>query len=97
MAKPSIQKQFRSFHKANPHVYRLFRKYARQARRAGHKRYSADALLHVIRWHLFVVTKADPAGAYKINNNYSSRYARMMVKKNPSFKGFFEMRVLKRK
>lgn len=95
--KPTIKEQFKAFDKANPHIYKLFRKFTRIARNAGLPKYSADAILHRIRWHLDVEvihTEAD-IDPFKINNNYSAHYARKMMKRNPAFQGFFETRVLK--
>ena len=42
---PSIEEQFEKWHADNPHVYSLFKDFARQVRSAGHDHYSADAIL----------------------------------------------------
>lgn len=89
---PSIQTRFHRFHERNPKVYKLFQLYARQARDAGCTRYSADAILHRIRWHLTVETQ--DGGGFQINNNFTSRYARLLIRDDPTFAGFFEIRRL---
>ena len=94
----SIQDRFEIFHAANPHIYVLFRRFVREARIAGFNKYSARAIIHRIRWHLDVeITPTDDAEThpFKINDHFSSRYARLMVALNPSFEGFFELRELK--
>ena len=90
----SIDAAFAQFHAANPRVYELFTTYARQVKAAGHAHYSADAILHRIRWHIAIETVSDDG--WKINNNFSSRYARTLMADLPGeFAGFFELRVLK--
>lgn len=88
----AIQDQFESFDKANPRVWELFVRFAEQAKAAGQKRYSSDAILHRIRWHINIETHGDD---FKINNNFSSRYARKLVAERPEFEGFFSLRELK--
>lgn len=78
-----------AFHAANPKVYELFRRFAAEARAAGLPRYSADALLHRIRWYVTIETKGD---TFKVNNDWASYYARQLVADDPSYADFFEMR-----
>lgn len=86
----SIQEQFESFDLAHPEVYELFVAFAK-AVRSRRSRYSADAILHRIRWEVALGHLTTP----KINNNFASRYARKLMSEDPSFSGFFELRVLK--
>jgi hypothetical protein len=46
-----------------------------------------------MRWERFLLTK--DIEKYKLNNNYPSRYARLIVENNPEFEGFFETRKLR--
>ena len=91
-ARLSIDERFRLFDRAHPEVFRLFRQYAEFIRGKGHDRYSADAILHRIRWH-FAIDKGDRD--FAINNNFSSRYARLLMEVDPAFVGFFEVRELR--
>jgi len=86
-----IYKQWVTFHRANPRVYELFEYYTFQTIQAGHKRYSADAVVHRIRWHVNIETR--PVDEFKINNNFVSYYARLFMRKNRQYSGFFETRV----
>lgn len=90
----TIKERFKIFHKANPHVYKLFKKFARQAKEAGRDRWSARDIVHRIRWFVNIETN-DPTSDFKINDHYSPYYARKLVKQDDSFDGFFEMRQLK--
>lgn len=89
---PSIDERFREFDRENPHVFRLFERFAREVREAGHTRYSADAILHRIRWHCNVEIRSHD---FKINDHFSSRYARLLVETDQSFANFFEFRRLR--
>jgi len=83
---------FAQYHAHNPQIYQLFKQFAFKVKNAGFKKYSARTIFHRIRWHIEVDTKGDP---FKINNNFSSRYARMLIDEFPEFEGFFELRRLK--
>jgi hypothetical protein len=87
-----IEKKFWAYHDENPHVFRLFARYAQMAVNAGHKRFSADMVLHRLRWNTMVETFSDK---FKINNNYSAYYARLWMRENPEHDGFFSTRVLR--
>jgi len=88
-----LDRKFFEYHRANPNVYRLLKRFALQAKQTGHQKYSIDAIMHRVRWHLNIETK-DPDG-FKINNNYSSRYARLIMKNEPSLKDFFFIRKMR--
>jgi hypothetical protein len=87
---PRIVKNFWEYHAANPHVWDLLVKYAKQIKSAGLRRYGVGAIFERIRWHLNVETKGDE---FKLNNNYRSCYARLLVLRHPEFKDFFSTRI----
>ena len=87
-----IQTRFETFHAANPEVYRLFNRFAHEAIVSGHARMSADLILHRIRWYTMVETVGD---TFKVNDHWTSRYARMWMERNPDYPNFFELRELK--
>lgn len=55
----------------------------------GFKKYSADALLHQVRWH-WQVERGDRG--FKANNNWTAPLARWFLKRNPRHAEFFELR-----
>jgi len=77
------------WHKKNPHVYELFKKYTHQAISAGHKHYGAMAIIQRIRWHTEIETQGD---MFKINNNHVPYYARLFAHDHPEHSDFFRMR-----
>lgn len=80
---------FETYHRKNPHVFKLFRKYARIAKEKGFKRYSAKGIFEIIRWH---TQESSSDKDYKLNNNYHAQYARKLMSEHPEFRGFFEIR-----
>lgn len=90
----SIQEQFDRFHGENPRVYLEIVEFIKKLHSNGHRHYSMDAILHVVRYHRHIRTTDKD---FKINNNYSSRYARLVMDRNPNLIDFFHTRELKSK
>lgn len=88
---PVWREKFEKYHEANPRVYELFKRFAREAK-ARRKRYSASAIFERIRWHSEVETNG---GDFKINNYFRPWYARKLMEECPEFRGFFETRRLR--
>jgi hypothetical protein len=103
MAKTTIQERFDLYHAANPHVYRMYLHFTKQLLRLGHKRISPRFVLERIRWEMMVSTVATPgvgwhvaAGKpFKINDHFSSRYARLLIAQYPKLSAVFEIRGLR--
>lgn len=81
--------QFEKFHRANPKVWNLFVSFTNQLLAAGHAHYSADAVLHRIRWESAIQTGGS---SFKLNNNLTSLYARLFAVKFPQHAKFFRLR-----
>ena len=62
-----------TWHKKNPHVYKMFCSRAEQLQNGGFKHYSAWALLNAVRWHYDVNTTGD---RFKIPNRMMAYFAR---------------------
>lgn len=89
----SLQDDFERFHAANPHVYKELARLARQAVARGRTRVGIGMLWEVLRWYFWLETKGDVE--FKLNNNYRSRYARLLMNQEPDLRGLFEVRGLK--
>lgn len=87
-----LEDKFETYHKENPIVYELFVKFANEAKAAGFKNFSANAIFERIRWYVSVETVGDK---FKVNNNYRPYYARKMMENYPEFEGFLNTRKLK--
>ena len=88
-----IQERFEKFHSENPEVYRLLVKFAREAKAAGRKHYGMKSLFERLRWHVDIELKGEHE--FKLNNNYTSRYARRIRDLEFDLRDFFETRELK--
>jgi hypothetical protein len=80
---------FQEYNEQNPTVYPRFLKIAIETHSKGFKRYSAKAILEVVRYFTSV---AENGGKFKINNNVTPMFARQAVKDRPELNGFFELR-----
>lgn len=89
-----LDSKFQEFHKNNPHVYDILVRLARQAKKTGKIKMSVVLLVQVARWELMFTTKSDDG--YKINNSFTSRYARLIMENEEDLDGFFEIRQLAR-
>jgi len=88
----TIEGRFRAFHKANPRVYAELVALARQAKKRGATRLGIAQLWEVTRWNILMET-AD-YDAFKLNNTYRSRYARLIMEREPDLAGVFDTRRL---
>jgi len=82
---------FKKYFVKNTDIWRLFVKFAIYAKGKGKTKYSAKAIIERARWECEL---EGGSGDYKINNNWTSCMARLLVAKSPDFKDFFEFREL---
>lgn len=83
-------KMFAEFHRDNPQVFRLFRKFARQALESRpSRRFGARMIGERIRWYTTVETTDSD---FKINDHHWPYYARMLMLAHREFADFFEIR-----
>jgi hypothetical protein len=88
----SIQERFEQFDRLNPHIYELLVELARLLRaRRPRRRVGIGMLYEVLRWNYLVHTTG---GDFKLNNNFRSRYARLIEHREADLRGAFELREL---
>ena len=90
----SIDTRFAEFHAANPHVYAQLVSLARQAHRRGYRRIGIELLFSALRWRSMMRTTADEYG-FKLNDHFTSRYARLIMAREPDLVGLFALRTLR--
>ena len=90
----TIKESFDIFNKNNPHIYELFEMKAMTAVKLGKRKISSKLILNVIRWENFIDTD-DKLSRYKLNDSYSSHYARLFAEKNPKYSTVFNYRALR--
>lgn len=69
-------------------VAALFEDLALQVWGRGYRHFSADAILHRIRWEFTI----ERDGEWKCNNNHTASLARWFLKRHPGMAGFFALR-----
>lgn len=88
----TIQEKFESFHDLNPWVYRALVRLTADWVARGRTRIGMKMLTEVLRWEYGRQTVGDE---FKINNNFTSRYVRLLVAEHPEFADAFHTRELR--
>jgi hypothetical protein len=87
---PHILERFWDFHSANPNIFILFLRFAREVQAAGYSKYSIRAIHERIRWHLNIENRD---GLFKMNDHHMPCYSRLLIILHPEeFENFFELR-----
>jgi hypothetical protein len=89
-----IQARFLEFHEAHPEVYDALRRYAFRVMESGRKSYAIAAVWERLRWFWDFEREEDEEPP-KLNNDFRSRYARLLMAREPELSGLFELRALK--
>jgi len=94
--KQTTKEAFKIYHEANPFVYDLLVKFARQVKAAGVHNYGIRALCEQVRWHVrFGDFEWKPGAEWKLNNNHSAHYSRLIMEQESDLHGFFQLRYLR--
>ena len=88
----SIQERFEAFHALNPWVYRALVKLTGDWVARGRTRIGMKMLTEVLRWEYGRQTVGDE---FKINNNFTSRYVRLLIAEHPEYAAAFHTRELR--
>ena len=88
----TLDDKFKRWIEANPHVLRVFIRFALEMKRRGRERIGRQLIVERMRWEWMGKTEEDD---FKMNNSYTSRLSRLAVKECPELEGLFEFRELK--
>ncbi|WP_328747167.1 hypothetical protein OHT57_16535 [Streptomyces sp. NBC_00285] len=88
----SIQAQFETFHRLNPWVLRALETLTADYLKRGARRIGIGMLFEVPRWHYVTATEGDD---FRLNNNFRSRYVRLLIERHPEWERAFEVRSLR--
>lgn len=88
-----IEQDFLAFHSEHPEVYAQLVRLARQWTAAGKAKLGIKTLFEKLRWEWHINGLEDSNG-YKLNNNYTALYARLIMKTEDDLDGLFEVRSL---
>ena len=89
----TMQQRFDRFHARNPHVYAALVAIARRMIKAGKSRIGIKQLYEVLRYERLIYTATDDG--HRLDNNYTSRYARLIIANEPDLAHAFETRRLR--
>lgn len=89
----TIEQRFRKWLAENPGIYDAVVRLAREVKAKGKSRCGMKALFERVRWDLWLDARGDE---FRMNNIYSSRLAREVMRREPDLTEFFETRELKR-
>lgn len=88
----TIQERFEAFHAANDWVLTALEDLTERWLATGSKRLGIGMLWEVIRWQYGRATSGDE---YRANNNFRSRYVRLMIDRHPDWADVFAVRELR--
>lgn len=89
----SIDDAFTIFHNKNPRVYEVFLEQCLRAVSLKRTKISAKQIIGYVRWHVSMTTET--TDGFKINDAFTSRYARLFADKYPQYKDLFNYRELR--
>ena len=90
--KGPYQLAFEKHHRENPHVYVLLEAGAQYLFDEGRRKIGVKAVVEELRWNKRFTTTDKH---FKVNDKYTSRYARMLLANHPEWEGLFEIRRLR--
>lgn len=95
--KRPIQERFAEFHADNSHIYPLLVEIATDMLADGKTRISMDVMCHqlLLKYPDLTIIRDTKENPFKLNDHFTSRYARMMVEDYPELEDYIELRRLK--
>ncbi|WP_406200019.1 hypothetical protein OH807_18400 [Kitasatospora sp. NBC_01560] len=88
----SIQQKFESFHELNPWVLDALEQLTTDCVSGGFGNVGIGMLFEILRWRYGLHTRGD---VFRLNNNFRSRYARLLIERHPEWASVFEVRALR--
>jgi len=90
----TIDQRFEAFHQANPHIAAEMLRLARLRLDRGETFISTKALWEELRVSLDRARDLGASGAhvYKLNNDYTSLYSRLLIRLEPKLEGVIQIR-----
>ncbi|WP_172387162.1 hypothetical protein [Streptomyces sp. MNP-20] len=87
-----IQQRFEAFHALNPWVLRALARLTGDCADKGFSRISIGMLFELLRYQYGAATRGDE---FALNNNFRSRYVRLLLTEHPEWAPLFEVRALR--
>lgn len=90
----SIEARIWRFHRDHPEVYDEIVRLCREWHGRGGGTWSINGAFEVLRWQRQIAGLPDVREAYKLNNSFRSRYARLIMERERDLSTIFETRGL---
>ncbi|MEV4741776.1 hypothetical protein [Streptomyces sp. NPDC049555] len=90
----SIQRRFEAFHELNPWIAEQLEVLTADCLQHGSRRVGIGMLFEVLRWQYGRATAGREP--WRLNNDYRSRYVRLLIERHPEWVDIFETRRLLR-
>lgn len=90
-----IQERFEAYHHDHPEVYDTLVWLTRYHLKHGLTHVSMDYLYHLVRWRAWLKIRGRVDRMLKLNDHFTSRYARLIEQQEPDLRGVFECRDLR--
>ena len=87
----TLRDKFNAFNSRNPKVLAELERMANQLILRGRKRISTKMLFENLRYDFYMTTD-DPDSEFRLNNNMTPYYARLMIQRHPDWDGLFQLR-----
>ncbi|MFE7117514.1 hypothetical protein ACFU99_19075 [Streptomyces sp. NPDC057654] len=88
----TIQQRFAEFHQLNPWVLDALERLTAEYIARGARRVGIGMLFEVLRCRYVQDTRGDE---FHLNNNFRSRYVRLLIERRPEWISLFEVRALR--
>ncbi|MFD6343631.1 hypothetical protein ACFWF9_02750 [Streptomyces roseolus] len=88
----TIQEQFEAFHELNPWVLRELENLTARCVEQRWPRVGIGMLFELLRWRYGEATRGD---RFRLNNNFRSRYVRLLLGQHPEWASLFSTRALR--
>jgi hypothetical protein len=85
----TIEERFTAFHEKNPWVFRMLESLTNDLVARGRTRIGLKMLVEVLRWQYWRQTDSDEP--FKLPNEFTSRYARLLIAEHPEWDGMFRL------
>ncbi|MEU0443812.1 hypothetical protein ABZ202_29470 [Streptomyces sp. NPDC006186] len=90
--RPSLDERFEAFHSSHPWIFEALEELTAEWVAAGGGQIGIKALFEQLRWSTPRIAGGEP---FRLNNNYTSRYARLLCARHPEWAGVFQLRNLR--
>ncbi|MFJ2342355.1 hypothetical protein [Streptomyces antimycoticus] len=91
-SEPTIDERFEDFHAAHPWILEALELLTARWIQAGGGRIGVKALFEQLRWSSPDASNDRP---FRLNNDFTSRYARLLCARHPEWASVFQLRTLR--